>query len=206
MDFDQPAHLLRRGHDGLRRREHGQPRSSTTRWRRERRPTTTVRPACGSAAWAPHRLRAAVRSGQILFSRVHRRREQGALRSRRSHAHRASSPRGSGSTTTPIPVIIDGRIVWIIDGYTWSDEYPYSEPFGGRELHAQLGEGHQSTPTTARRRSTRSTRTTRSSRRGARSSRPDRRRRSRCPTRSRPTSATRRTCSASRPRSTRTTT
>jgi hypothetical protein len=28
----------------------------------------------------------------------------------------------------PYPVIADGRIVWIIDGYTASDMYPYSEP------------------------------------------------------------------------------
>ncbi len=27
----------------------------------------------------------------------------------------------------PYPVIADGRIVWILDGYTWTDRYPYSE-------------------------------------------------------------------------------
>lgn len=31
----------------------------------------------------------------------------------------------------PYPVIVDGRIVWVIDGYTWSDMYPYSQPFYG---------------------------------------------------------------------------
>ncbi len=31
----------------------------------------------------------------------------------------------------PYPVLVDGRIVWIIDGYTWSDHYPYSQPFFG---------------------------------------------------------------------------
>lgn len=31
----------------------------------------------------------------------------------------------------PYPVLVDGRIVWVIDGYTWSDHYPYSQRFGG---------------------------------------------------------------------------
>lgn len=31
----------------------------------------------------------------------------------------------------PYPVVADGRIVWVIDGYTWSNDYPYSERFGG---------------------------------------------------------------------------
>lgn len=29
----------------------------------------------------------------------------------------------------PYPVIADGRIVWLYDTYTWSDHFPYSEPF-----------------------------------------------------------------------------
>lgn len=28
----------------------------------------------------------------------------------------------------PYPVVAEGRIFWVIDGYTWSDHYPYSEP------------------------------------------------------------------------------
>ena len=28
----------------------------------------------------------------------------------------------------PYPVIVDGRIVWLYDAYTWSDRFPYSEP------------------------------------------------------------------------------
>ena len=28
----------------------------------------------------------------------------------------------------PYPVIVDGRVVWLLDAYTSSDEYPYSEP------------------------------------------------------------------------------
>ena len=35
----------------------------------------------------------------------------------------------------PYPVVADGRIVWVIDGYTWSDHYPYSEPTYGGSLN-----------------------------------------------------------------------
>jgi hypothetical protein len=28
----------------------------------------------------------------------------------------------------PYPVIVDGRIVWLMDAYTWTDRYPYAEP------------------------------------------------------------------------------
>jgi len=31
----------------------------------------------------------------------------------------------------PYPVIADGRLVWLYDAYTWSDRFPYSEPFRG---------------------------------------------------------------------------
>jgi len=31
----------------------------------------------------------------------------------------------------PYAVIADGRIVWLYDAYTWSDRFPYSEPFNG---------------------------------------------------------------------------
>jgi uncharacterized membrane protein (UPF0182 family) len=30
----------------------------------------------------------------------------------------------------PYPVIVDGRLVWLLDAYTVSDRYPYSEPVG----------------------------------------------------------------------------
>lgn len=32
----------------------------------------------------------------------------------------------------PYPVVAEGRIVWVIDGYTWSDRYPYAEPVSGQ--------------------------------------------------------------------------
>jgi uncharacterized membrane protein (UPF0182 family) len=31
----------------------------------------------------------------------------------------------------PYPVIADGRLVWLLDGYTTSDKYPYSQSFNG---------------------------------------------------------------------------
>jgi hypothetical protein len=31
----------------------------------------------------------------------------------------------------PYPAVIDGRIVWIVDGYTYSDRYPYAQRYGG---------------------------------------------------------------------------
>lgn len=31
----------------------------------------------------------------------------------------------------PYPVIADGRLVWLYDAYTWTDRFPYSEPFWG---------------------------------------------------------------------------
>lgn len=30
----------------------------------------------------------------------------------------------------PYPVIMDGRIIWLLDAYTWSNHFPYSEPLG----------------------------------------------------------------------------
>jgi uncharacterized membrane protein (UPF0182 family) len=34
----------------------------------------------------------------------------------------------------PYIVLVEGRLYWIIDAYTRSDDYPYSEPFSSREL------------------------------------------------------------------------
>ena len=65
--------------------------------------------------------------------------------------------------TTVYPAIVNKRMVWIVDGYTTLDNYPYSEltslsigdrrfqrgggePVGARQagvLHPQLGEGHR---------------------------------------------------------------
>ena len=32
----------------------------------------------------------------------------------------------------PYPVVVNGRITWILDGYTTSDQYPYSETYNGQ--------------------------------------------------------------------------
>ena len=62
--------------------------------------------------------------------------------------------------TDTYPSVVDGRIVWIVDGYTLTDQYPYSNKVSMSEaiadseslpqtlavrrgqLHPQLGEGH----------------------------------------------------------------
>jgi uncharacterized protein len=33
----------------------------------------------------------------------------------------------------PHPVVLDGRVVWLLDGYTWSTSYPLSRPFAIRD-------------------------------------------------------------------------
>ncbi|HEY6419804.1 MAG TPA: UPF0182 family protein, partial [Candidatus Binataceae bacterium] len=38
----------------------------------------------------------------------------------------------------PYAVIHDGRMVWIVDGYTTSDHYPYSQPYNDPGLSSQL--------------------------------------------------------------------
>jgi uncharacterized protein len=32
----------------------------------------------------------------------------------------------------PYPVLHEGRVVWVLDAYTWTDRYPYSQPIQGR--------------------------------------------------------------------------
>ncbi|MBE9140073.1 UPF0182 family protein [Nodosilinea sp. LEGE 07088] len=56
----------------------------------------------------------------------------------RIHYHRLITDRVRQVTpfltfdSDPYPAIIDGRIKWILDGYTSSDRYPYSEPLNRR--------------------------------------------------------------------------
>ena len=61
-----------------------------------------------------------------------------------------SSRRSSTSTPTRTRSIADGKVVWVLDGYTTTDQYPYSQSTsraGGHrarppvQLRAQLGEG-----------------------------------------------------------------
>ena len=59
----------------------------------------------------------------------------------------------------PYPVVSDGQILWVVDGYTTTDDYPYSQrlslqqatsnsytPGGSAsrpdQLHPELGQGH----------------------------------------------------------------
>ena len=39
----------------------------------------------------------------------------------------------------PYPVAVDGRVVWVIDGYTTSSRYPYGQEVGGVQLSAGSG-------------------------------------------------------------------
>jgi len=43
--------------------------------------------------------------------------------------------------TDPYPAVVNGRVVWIVDGYTVSSMYPYSEQtdFGDRTTRAPVG-------------------------------------------------------------------
>ena len=43
----------------------------------------------------------------------------------------------------PYPAIVDGRILWILDAYTSSDHFPYSQPLPRRhQLPSRLSQGH----------------------------------------------------------------
>ena len=106
-----------------------------------------------------------------------------------------------------IVIAADGRLKWMLDGYTTTDRYPYSQPVtDGRELHAQQREGRRSTRTTATSARTSRRPTTRSSARCRASIRGCSSRSTRCrPTCGR-TCAIPRICSGCRRRCTRRTT
>jgi uncharacterized protein len=44
-----------------------------------------------------------------------------------------------GFDSDPYPVLVDGRVVYVLDGYTTSDSYPYSQSFGGEDLPGDSG-------------------------------------------------------------------
>ena len=98
----------------------------------------------------------------------------------------------------PYPAVVDGRIVWIVDGYTTLNNYPYSQrqTLGEVAADSRTGQGTRALPRqdvnyirnsvkatvdayTARSRCTSSTRTTRCSRPGRRPSRASSSRRAR---------------------------
>ena len=52
------------------------------------------------------------------------------------------------------PAIVDGRVVWIVDGYTTTADYPYSRieqlsQLDRRHLHARAGLSRSTTSTTS---------------------------------------------------------
>ncbi|MBN2847181.1 MAG: UPF0182 family protein [Coriobacteriia bacterium] len=67
---------------------------------------------------------------QIVFSRYIRPDSQVLFRRSITERARALAP-WLAIDGDPYPTVIDGRIVWVLDGYTVSDRYPYSERYGG---------------------------------------------------------------------------
>ena len=80
-----------------------------------------------SSLAAPGRVRAAVRRPNLLIS--------GQITTRTPRSCSAATSRDRVKAAAPFlhfdedpyPVIADGRLVWIFDGYTTSDNYPYSQ-------------------------------------------------------------------------------
>lgn len=67
---------------------------------------------------------------QIVFSRYIRPDSQVLFRRSITERVRSIAP-WLALDSDPYPVVLDGRIVWVLDGYTLSDRYPYSERYGG---------------------------------------------------------------------------
>ena len=57
----------------------------------------------------------------------------------------------------PYPAVVDGRIVWIVDGYTTTNGYPYSARTHARRGDGGRGDGDVATGTVVAQRRTRST-------------------------------------------------
>ena len=126
---------------------------------------------------AARRVRAALRRPRPADLGPDHLEHEAAHGARHPRPGRRSSRRSCSSTPTRTRWCSATSTVWILDGYTTTDQYPYSQSLERRgrarrrlQLRAQLGEGRPSTRTTARSRSTWSTRRTRSSRRTARRS------------------------------------
>ena len=133
---------------------------STTSWPTAptSRPTTRATGACScrtSSTGPP------VRRPLRRLQPVHLQPDHHQVAASCSSASRAGSgvrrpPRSSASTPIRIPVLVNGQIDWIQDGYTTTDKYPYSQnadtsrwppaaaSTGQLQLRPQLGEGgHQ---------------------------------------------------------------
>ena len=123
------AHLLRRAVAGVLHRRRRQARSSTTRTPRApgRSPTPT-QGAGGVELDAVKRMAYAIKYREINFLL-----SDAVTNDSRILDHR--TPRDRVQRVAPwltldgnaYPAVVDGRVLWILDGYTTSANYPYSE-------------------------------------------------------------------------------
>ena len=90
------------------------------------------------AAFAP-----ALRRHQPADLELHHGPVEDPLRPRRAASGCASSPRSSTSTPTPTRCVVDGKLIWIIDGYTTTDDYPYAQRAVTGQLPPGSGLGHR---------------------------------------------------------------
>ncbi len=99
----------------------------------DRNATTTYKGAAGiEVGGIARRLAFAIRFGstQLLFSQYITPSSKVLFRRQISERVTAVAP-WLRLDSDPYPVLSEGRIVWILDGYTTSDMYPYSQPTAG---------------------------------------------------------------------------
>ncbi len=124
----RPRHLLRRGDRATTRSSTRSRRSSTTPSAGPtRRPRTKATTASRSDR-CTNRLAFAITTGdvEILFADAIT--DQSRMLYRRiDHRPRAGLAPWLQLDKDPYPAIVDGRIVWVLDGYTTSSDYPYSQ-------------------------------------------------------------------------------
>ena len=99
---------------------------------------------------APRRVRVALRQPRPADLGPDQLRTPSCSWSATSAPGSPSSRRSSQFDADPYPVVLGNRTVWIMDGYTTSDMYPYAPVARRRgfavvvvQLRAQLGEGHR---------------------------------------------------------------
>ena len=191
------AHLLRRALAGLlhRRRPQGRPAAGVRLPGRAARPGRQNTTYTGTGGVAHRRLRRARLAYAIKYREMNFLLSDAVNDDSRLLDHR--TPRERVQRVAPwltldgnaYPAVVDGRVQWILDGYTTSADYPYSRaatldrrptvrlahdalaqrPGGRRPARSTTSATRsrpRSTPTTARSRSTRGTTRTRCSRRG----------------------------------------
>ena len=99
---------------------------------------------------APRRVRAALRQPRPADLGPDQLRHQAAAWSATSAPASTKLAPFLQFDADPYPVVLGDRTVWVMDGYTTTDQYPYSQALGGEgalagvvQLRAQLGEGHR---------------------------------------------------------------